>query len=104
MYQSRHALAERNRRIVRQDFRVAPERARPRLQVLKRKRAGRPPQVVASQERFPASAKVLFYRRVVFLTTGGALQLNDIQGFRHHRGSLAQPFLATVSAPPYFSC
>src|SRR6267378_1821193 len=93
MHQSRHALAERNRRIVRQYFRVAPKVARAALQAIKSKRGSGPPQVVASQKRLPAGTEVLFYQSVVFLATGGAFQLDYIRGFRHHRESLAQPFL-----------
>jgi hypothetical protein len=96
MNQGRHAFAERNRRIVRQDFRVAPKSARPRLQALQGECGGSAPQVVSSQKRLPAGAKVLFYQSVVFLATGGAFQLDYICGFRHHRESLAQAFLATA--------
>src|SRR6266852_4722355 len=85
MYQGRHAFPQRNRRIVRQQFRIPPKRARPRFQAFKGERSRRPPQVVASQERLPASR---------------AFQLNHIQRFGHHRKSLAQAFLATLSVPP----
>src|ERR1700682_1309860 len=104
MHQSRHAFAKRNRRIVWQDFRVAPERAHPRLQVLKRKRGGGPPQVVASQERLSASAKVAFYGSFFFFAARRAPQHNNFQGSCHHRESLAQAFLPPAPAPPYFPC
>jgi hypothetical protein len=97
MHQRRHAFAERNRRIVRQDFRVSPERARPRFQPVQGERGGAS-QVVASQKGLSARAQVLLYRSVVFLAAGRAFQLNDIQGFGHHRESLAQAFLALAES------
>ena len=100
MYQGRHAFPQRNRRIVRQHFRIPPKRARPRFQAFKGERSRRPPQVVASQERLPASANVLLNRSIVFLPASRAFQLNHIQRFAHHRKSLAQAFLATLSVPP----
>jgi hypothetical protein len=99
MYHRRHAFAKRNRRVVGQDFRITPKGARPGLQVLQRKRGGSPPQIVASQKRFSACTQVLFNRSIVFLTAGGAFQLDYIRGFGHHRESLAQAFLA-IHLPP----
>src|SRR5258708_4896951 len=92
MHQRRHTFAQRNRRIIRQNFCVPPQRARAALQVLKRKRGGRPLQVVPRQQWLPARAQVLLYRRIIFLATSGALQLNHIQRFCHHRESLAHAF------------
>ena len=98
MYQGGHAFTKRDRRVVGQNFSIAPEGARPAFQAIKRKRGGSPPQVVASQQWLPAGTEVLFYRSIVFLTARRALQLNDIQGFGHHRKSLAQAFLALAES------
>src|SRR5712664_902995 len=100
MYQGRHAFPQRNRRIVWQHFRIPPKRARPRFQAFKGERSRRPPQVVPSQQRLPASANVLLNRSIVFLSASRAFQLNHIQRFGHHRKSLAQPFLANASPSP----
>src|SRR6266403_3780369 len=93
MDQGGHAFAKRNRRIVWQDFRVAPQRAWPRFQAFKVQRSRRATQVVPRQERLPADTEVLFNGWVIFLAASRAFQLKDIQRFGHHRKSLAHAFL-----------
>ena len=73
MDQGRHAFTERDRLIAGQNFSVAPEGPWPGLQALEIESGGGTAQVVSSQKRLSAGAKMLFYRRVVFLAAGGAI-------------------------------
>src|SRR5207245_3281356 len=61
-------------------------------QVFQSERCSSQPQVVPRQQRPTTSTKVLLCRRIIFLPASRTFQLNDIQGFGHHRESLAHAF------------